>query len=63
MPVFIYCGRYDWITPPNMNEDAARAIEGSEFVVYENSGHMPALEEKTKFQKDVREFFKKLHVL
>ena len=59
IPVFVYCGRYDWITPPKLNEELAEGIEGSKFVVYEKSGHMPALEEKTAFQKEAREFFKR----
>lgn len=63
MPVFVYCGRYDFITPPKLNEDTAKAIEGAKFIVYENSGHMPALEEKTAFQRDAREFLKTLNAV
>ena len=60
IPVFVYVGRYDWITPVKLSEDLAGGIKGSKLVIYEKSGHMAALEEKTKFQKDVREFIKGL---
>ena len=45
-----------------LSEDLASGIKGSKLVVYENSGHMAALEEKTKFQKDLREFIKSLNI-
>lgn len=62
IPVFVYTGRYDWICPVQLNEELAAGIKGCKFMIYEKSGHMPALEEKTKFQKDVRDFLKTLSV-
>ena len=62
IPVFIYVGRYDWITPVKLNEELARGIKGSKFVIYEKSGHMAALEEKTAFQRDVRGFMNRLNI-
>jgi pimeloyl-ACP methyl ester carboxylesterase len=62
IPVFVYVGRYDWITQVKLSEDLAGGIKGSKLVVYGNSGHMAALEEKTKFQKHVREFLKSLNI-
>lgn len=58
VPTFVWCGRFDWITPPKYSEEVANGIEGAKFVVYEASGHLPAVEEKTKFQADVRAFLK-----
>ena len=60
IPVFVYVGRYDWITPVKLNEELANGIKDAKFVVYEKSGHFAALEEKTKFGKDAREFLSKL---
>jgi proline iminopeptidase len=62
VPVFVYVGRYDWITPVKLNEDLASAIKGSKLVVYEKSGHMAPLEQQTAFQNDVREFVKGLNI-
>ena len=47
--------------PVELNEDLASGIQGSKFVIYEKSGHMAALEEKTAFQKDVRGFVRCLN--
>lgn len=58
VPTFVWCGKFDWICPPKFNELIADGIPGAKFVLYEASGHLPAVEEKTKFQKDVREFLK-----
>ena len=60
--MFVYTGRYDWITPVQLNIELANGIKGCKFVIYEKSGHMPALEERTKFQKDVRDFLKTLSI-
>lgn len=62
VPVFVYVGRYDWITPVRLGQELAAGIRNSKFVVYEKSGHMPALEEKTAFQADAREFIKSLRI-
>ena len=62
MPVFVYVGRYDWITPVKLSEELAAGIKDSKLVMYEKSGHMAALEEKTAFQKDVGEFLKRLDI-
>ena len=59
VPTFIWVGRYDWLTPVSLSEELHAGIKGSELVVYEKSGHMAALEEKTKFSKDVRAFLGK----
>lgn len=58
VPTFIFSGRFDWICPPKYSQAIADGIPGATFVCYEASGHLPAVEEKTKFQKDVREFLK-----
>ena len=62
IPTFIFVGRHDWITPVPCSEEIAAGVPMSKLVVYEKSGHFPGLEEKTKFQKDVRDFLKGLDV-
>ncbi len=63
VPTLVYCGRYDWICPPRMSEEMAAGIRGAKLIMYETSGHMPALEEKSKFQKDILEFVQGLSIL
>ncbi|KAF2160366.1 hypothetical protein M409DRAFT_37739 [Zasmidium cellare ATCC 36951] len=58
VPTFVFSGRFDWICPPKYTQAIADGIPGAKFVVYEASGHLPAIEEKTKFEKDLREFLK-----
>jgi pimeloyl-ACP methyl ester carboxylesterase len=62
IPVFVYVGRHDWIAPVKVNEEVARGIPGSTFVVYEKAGHFAAIEEKTKFGQDVRAWLKKIDI-
>lgn len=62
MPVFLWCGRYDFITPPEQSEYLHSKIPQSNLVIYEKSGHLCPLEEKTKFGKDVREFLKEAKI-
>lgn len=63
VPVFVFCGRLDWICPVQLSKELAGGIKGSKLVIYEKSGHLPDLEEKSKFQKDVREWLKSEGVL
>jgi proline iminopeptidase len=56
VPCLIISGRHDWITPPSQGEEIHRLIPGSEFVLFENSGHMPFIEEQEAFLTVVRRF-------
>jgi len=40
----------------------ASKIPDAKLVIYEKSGHITALEEKTPFQKDVRQFVRALGI-
>ena len=62
VPAFIYVGRHDWITPVPCSEEMVEKLPNEKFVIYEKSGHLPTLEEKTAFQKDAREFIKTLDI-
>lgn len=53
IPAFVSVGRHDWILPVQLSEEIARGISGAKLVVFENSGHLPPLEEKTLFKKEV----------
>lgn len=58
IPAFVFCGRHDWITPPVLSEELAKGIQNSKLVIYENSGHLPALEEKSLFSGNVQAWLK-----
>jgi proline iminopeptidase len=62
VPIFVYVGRHDWITPVMLSEEIVAKIPHAKFVIYEKSGHLAALEEKTKFQKDARDFISTLKI-
>ncbi|MGC1104920.1 MAG: alpha/beta fold hydrolase [Candidatus Acidiferrales bacterium] len=48
-PVLVGCGRFDMNVAPVIAYKIHQAIPGSEFVVFEKSGHMPFFEEPEKF--------------
>lgn len=52
----VMAGRYDWVTPVTQSEEIHRLIPQSNLVVFENSGHMPFIEEQGEFVRTVREF-------
>lgn len=56
VPTLVLCGRHDWITPLSASEEIARELPTSRLVVFENSGHSPQVEEREKFQAEVRSF-------
>jgi proline iminopeptidase len=48
-PVLVGCGRYDMNVAPLIAWNIHKEIAGSQFVVFEKSGHMPFFEEPEKF--------------
>ena len=56
IPTLVVAGRHDWVTPVSESELIAEAIPNSELVVFEESGHMPFIEEQTGFVDTVKRF-------
>jgi len=52
-PVLIAIGRHDWICPVPVAERLHAGIPNSRLVMFENSGHMPWLEEAEKFAAEL----------
>lgn len=52
----IIVGRYDFVCPVESSEQMARGIAGSKLVIFEQTGHMPWIEERDRFFKVVRDF-------
>jgi proline-specific peptidase len=55
MPTLVIGGRYDEATPA-VTETVHRGIPGSEWVIFENSGHFPHLEETERYLKVLDRF-------
>lgn len=56
MPTLIICGGNDWITLLLTSEQIAAAIPNSVLEVFEQSGHIPMVEEPEKFTSVLRSF-------
>ncbi|HUD73177.1 MAG TPA: alpha/beta fold hydrolase [Dongiaceae bacterium] len=56
MPTLVITGRYDFNVAPSIAWGIHRAIPGSEFAVFEKSGHLPFCEEPDAFVKRVEGF-------
>ncbi|MFB2898767.1 proline iminopeptidase-family hydrolase [Aerosakkonemataceae cyanobacterium BLCC-F50] len=54
-PTLLLSGRYDEVTPACV-ETVNKGISGSEWVLFENSSHMPHLEEKERFLQVLNDF-------
>lgn len=55
VPVLLVSGRYDEVTPRAV-EELHRGLPGAEWVLFEESSHMPHVEEPERFQAVVTEF-------
>jgi proline iminopeptidase len=56
MPTLVATGRYDINVAPSTAWKIHKAIRGSRWVVFENSGHLPYFEEPEKFVQVVNDF-------
>ena len=55
-PTLVITGRYDMNVAPSTAFKIHRQISGSQFVVFERSGHLPFYEEPEKFVREVTRF-------
>lgn len=53
----VISGQYDGLNPPEDGKEIANHIPGAQFMLFEQSGHAPNIEEQEKFQNVLREFF------
>lgn len=59
LPILIYGGRYDRVAVPRMMVEYKMYCPQAEFVMFEESGHNPQVEEPSKLFALIREFLKK----
>lgn len=52
----VVAGRHDWITPVTQGEEIHRLLPHAKLEVFEESGHMPFIEEQEKFINTVKAF-------
>ena len=50
------CGRYDYLCPVELWEDAIDAVPTGRLVVFEDSGHNPQLEQQEEFDDELQAF-------
>lgn len=55
-PTLVACGRHDLLTTPECSKRLADKIPNAELTFFENSGHMPWLEEPQAFNDRMRDF-------
>jgi 3-oxoadipate enol-lactonase len=52
----VISGRHDWLNPPREGAAIAALIPNARHVVLENSGHLPAIEERARYLSSIGEF-------
>ncbi|PFA69169.1 alpha/beta hydrolase [Bacillus sp. AFS015802] len=55
-PTIIFCGKYDSQCPFVFSEEIFHLVPNSSFYIFENSDHLPHIEEKEKFSEMVKDF-------
>lgn len=56
IPTLVTSGAWDWVTPPTQSEQIIAGIPHAEYVSFQNSGHMPFIEEHDAFIKAMTDF-------
>ncbi|MFA5786339.1 MAG: alpha/beta hydrolase [Actinomycetota bacterium] len=56
VPALVLHGAHDRIMPHAMGQDLARHVPGAHLVTFQESGHMPFLEEPVRFNEELTEF-------
>ncbi|MFZ1517177.1 MAG: alpha/beta hydrolase [Ignavibacteriaceae bacterium] len=60
IPALVICGEFDALTPPAVMKPLAEKINGAEFVVIKNSGHMSPIENPKEVNEAIKKLFGKL---
>src|SRR3712207_4882906 len=55
-PTLVLSGAHDWVTPLTQSQLIDELLPNSTLVVFEDSGHMPHIEENEEFLAAVRDF-------
>jgi 3-oxoadipate enol-lactonase len=60
IPSLVICGEHDALTPPPVMEAMAEKINGADFIVIKNSGHMSPIENPEEVNKAIQGFLLKI---
>jgi pimeloyl-ACP methyl ester carboxylesterase len=60
IPVLVICGENDALTPPSVMKPLAEKINGAEFVIIKNSGHMSPIENPEEVNQVIKKFLERL---
>ena len=60
IPVLVICGENDALTPPPVMKSLADKINGAEFVIIKNSGHMSPIENPREVNDAITKFLDRL---
>jgi proline iminopeptidase len=55
-PTLVIGARHDWICPPELSEDIARAIPNAQLKIFENSGHLIRADEPEALLTTIKNF-------
>lgn len=61
IPVLVICGENDALTPPPVMKALADKINGAEFVIIKNSGHMSPIENPREVNEAIKKFLEKCY--
>ena len=61
IPVLVICGENDALTPSLVMKAMADKINGAEFVIVKNSGHMSPIENQIKVNEAIKKFLEKCY--
>jgi 3-oxoadipate enol-lactonase len=61
-PALVFAGKYDLATPPAVVEALAGALPTAELILFETTGHLPAIETPDAFAKALIRFVKRITV-
>ncbi len=60
VPTLVIAGAVDWVTPPEQARRLFAGLPNAQLMVFEESGHLPFIEEREKFVTAVQEWIAKL---
>jgi proline iminopeptidase len=58
VPTLVLAAKYDWVTPPTQSAQIREGLPASEFLLFEESGHMPFIEENELYLDTVENFLR-----
>lgn len=62
IPVLVICGEFDALTSPEVMKPLAEKINGAEFVIIKNSGHMSPIENPQEVTEAIEIFLRKVDI-